>query len=894
MPRPKASRRGDDSIGVLAQSVGGGGGAGGLNVSGAVSLTGQSGAAVALGVGGFGGAGGDAGTVGLDVTGTVGTMGDRAHGLMAQSLGGGGGTGGTNISGTLALTKPSGSNTIFSIAAGVGGFGGGGGDAGAVELGYSGALTALPRTVNGDGTITLNQTQGANGIVAQSIGGGGGDGGVNVTAGVAISSKPGAGQTDGSKSYGVLVGVGGFGGTGGNAGTVDVDVAEGSTITAHGTGRSGILAQSVGGGGGNGGLNVSGGIVSDTSLIVGVGGMGGNAGRADDVTVTARADIGVTTDPDDFGEPDDDSFEAKLRDILGDTIVDEAEDMVDSKGLKTLFVDLGLFKGDELPESEGSAGLLAQSIGGGGGNGGLNVSGGIALSKDGKIPSVTFGIGGFGGAANVSGNVLADHVGTIGVEGNWKHGIFAQSVAGGGGNGGMNVSGQLNWGSSEGTGGATDLSVVAGLGGHGGVGADAGDVDVISEGDIATRGYHARGIFAQSIGGGGGTGGMNVTAVGTKDSSPVAIGVGGFGASGGDAGDVSVTRGTATASAGRIDTDGVGAHGIEASSIGGGGGDAGINAVLGFSKTTGSGSNGGTAGDRKTPTNTGVDDSVIANYNSVLDELEGKTSTSTPSGGKQVNSAVVAIGGSAGNAGNGGQVDVTHFGDVETRQNGSHGVFAQSLGGGGGNAAFNLGLIFETGNADKNKGFGLAIGGGTGNGGSGGDVAVANTGDVDTHGDDAHGIFAQSVGGGGGNAGYTSLTNGGEGGNVAIQIGRTGGTGGTAGDVIASSDGDVVTRGARSHGLFAQSIGNGGGNSSATSVSLTTPKTNDKKGTTFKLSVGLEGGEGGASGNVTAGADGLIYTMGDDSHGVFAQSVGGGGGTGGGAGGAAGCPAGSM
>ena len=888
--------RGADSIGVLAQSVGGGGGSGGLNVSGAISLSGKSGAAVALGVGGFGGSGGDAGTVDLDVTGTVATMGDRAHGLMAQSLGGGGGTGGTNVAGSLALTKPSGSDTIFSVSAGIGGFGGGGGDAAAVALSYGGALTALPRTVNGDGSVTLNETQGAHGLVAQSIGGGGGDGGVNVSAGVAISSKPGAGQSDGSSSYAVLVGVGGFGGTGGNAGTVGVDVADGSTIRAHGTGRSGILAQSVGGGGGNGGLNVSGGIVSDTSLIVGVGGMGGNAGRADDVRVAARADIAVTTDPADFGQPDDDSFEAKLRGVFGDGVlnglvndgVDGLEGVLDSKGLKNLFVDLGLFRGDEAPETEGSAGLLAQSIGGGGGNGGLNVSGGAAISKDGKIPSITFGIGGFGGAGNVPGDVSVDHAGTISVEGNWKHGIFAQSVAGGGGNGGLNVSGQLNWGSSEGSDGATDLSIVAGLGRHGGIGADAGDVDVVSTGDITATGYHARGIFAQSIGGGGGTGGMNVTAVATRDSSPVGIGVGGFGASGGDAGDVGVTRGSAAAPAGLIRTDGNGAHGIEASSIGGGGGDAGINAVLGFSKTTGSKSNGGTAGDRKTPKHTGVDDSVIANYNAVLDELEGKTGGSGSSGGgKSVNSAMIAIGGSAGNAGRGGDVAVTHYGDIVTAQNNSHGVFAQSLGGGGGNAAFNFGMIYEAGNAEDNKGFGLAIGGGTGNGGSGGTVHVEHTGDVTTTGEDSHGIFAQSVGGGGGNTAFNSITPGGTGGNVAITIGRTGGTGGTAGDVFARSTGRVATQGARSHGLFAQSIGNGGGNSSTTSVALTTPKSGDDKGSKFTLSVGLEGGEGGAAGNVTAEAGGVLWTLGEDAHGVFAQSVGGGGGNGGSAGGTA-------
>lgn len=221
---------GTDSIGVLAQSVGGGGGAGGLNVSGAVNLTGSSGASAALGLGGFGGSGGNAGTVDLDVTGTVNTFGDRAHGVMAQSLGGGGGTGGMNISGNLSLTKPSANNSIYSITAGVGGFGGGGGDADAVSLSYSGALTALPRIINDDNSITLNETRGANGLVAQSIGGGGGDGGINVSAGVSIASKPGDDSSGRSKSYAAVIGVGGFGGIGGDGGTVEVDVASGSTV----------------------------------------------------------------------------------------------------------------------------------------------------------------------------------------------------------------------------------------------------------------------------------------------------------------------------------------------------------------------------------------------------------------------------------------------------------------------------------------------------------------------------------------------------------------------------------------------------------------------------------------------------------------------------------------
>ncbi|TCS61500.1 hypothetical protein EDD52_11198 [Primorskyibacter sedentarius] len=444
----------------------------------------------------------------------------------------------------------------------------------------------MPLT-NVGGTAQIDQNKGSDGIIAQSVGGGGGNGGVNVTAGISIASLPSAGQTNNNNSGAVLVGVGGFGGTGGNAGSVEVDIAAGSTIRAHGTGKSGVIAQSLGGGGGNGGLNVSGGIVSDSSLIVGVGGLGGNAGTAEDVTVTARADITVTTDPEDIETPTDSDFETKLREVLSDQVVDLASNQLDSFGLRDLFVDLGLFNEDK-PDTDGSAGLLAQSIGGGGGNGGLNVSG------------------------------------------------------------------QLNYQASENGNGQTDLSIVAGLGGHGGTGADAGDVSVTSTGDITTQGYASRGIFAQSIGGGG-TGGINVTAVGTQNSSPIGIGVGGFGANGGNAGNVTVARGTATLAAGQIRTDGIGAVGLEASSIGGGGGNAGVNAVLGVTRTTGAQSDGGSAGDRRTPVNAGVDASVITNFNAVLDELEGNNSTPAAGGGTQTNAVAIAIGGGAGSAGMAGR-----------------------------------------------------------------------------------------------------------------------------------------------------------------------------------------------------------------------------------------------
>src|SRR5699024_12239904 len=78
------------AIGLLAQSVGGGGGLAGQGNATAGALVSRS---LEMAVGGSGGIGGDGGDVeiaaGLDVV----TEGDRAYGVVAQSVGGGGGIG---------------------------------------------------------------------------------------------------------------------------------------------------------------------------------------------------------------------------------------------------------------------------------------------------------------------------------------------------------------------------------------------------------------------------------------------------------------------------------------------------------------------------------------------------------------------------------------------------------------------------------------------------------------------------------------------------------------------------------------------------------------------------------------------------------------------------------
>ena len=108
---------------------------------------------------------------------------------------------------------------------------------------------------------------------------------------------------------------------------------------------------------------------------------------------------------------------------------------------------------------------------------------------------------------------------------------------------------------------------------------------------------------------------------------------------------------------------------------------------------------------------------------------------------------VVALGGTGAGGGNGGAVTVENYGTISTSQGaifpifvrGSKGIFAQSVGGGGGEGGSSGGMV--------------SVGGRGGAGGFGSLVQVTNGGSITTIGDNSGGIFAQSVGGGGGDGG---------------------------------------------------------------------------------------------------------------------------------------------
>ena len=709
---------GDRAYAILAQSVGGGGGDGGFSIAGSVA----SGAALNLGIGGNGGGGGAGGEVTIYDTGTLITRGDDAHALFAQSVGGGGGNGGFSI----AASYGGGTGLNFSF----GGDGAAGGAGGAVTVGSAETPIGGIITTAGDRSY---------GILAQSIGGGGGTGGSSVT-----------GQLLGAQTLQFS-----FGGDGGSAGRGDaVTVHNAGSITTgydflhgeiSGDASHGIFAQSVGGGGGAGGLSLAAGVTAFGGLTFSMGGDGG-AGNAG-----------------------------------GRVLVDN------TGGIATW----GAY----------SNGICAQSIGGGGGSGGtagsamINFSSLIPLPP--QIPvslSANFAVavGGEGGQGGLGGAVDVANEGGIVTHGDHSFGIFAQSVGGGGGAGGDSIAATGNISLPDdpsGAGGANEqvevsIDFALALGGAGGDGNNGGAVAVANDGSIDTSGVGAHGILAQSIGGGGGVGGdarsmtlsIDPSNSGLFPAEPppslnsiekaVNISIGGRAGGGNDGGRVHVLN--------RADivTRDADAYGIFVQSVGGGGG-AGGSGYHGLDWAE-----------------LGVPEDFVDLWEE-LSPIEAESDYQ------------IVVGGSGGSSGDGARVEVIHEGDIATLGDGSFGILAQSVGAGGGTGG--VGAAGEEGT--------VGIGGGGGAAGNGGAVDITVTGNIDTFGAAAYGILAQSIGGGGGLAGNVDrgVESFGSSLDFNLDFGRDGGSAGNGGSVTIESTGGITTRGSGAYGIFAQSVGGGGG-----------------------------------------------------------------------------------
>ena len=724
---------GNASIALVAQSIGSAGGSAG-------------GSHPALFVGDKGGSGGAGGnvTVLLGGNSSISTEDVNSLGILAQSIGGGGGNGANAVG-------------LFVAVGGRGGSGGAGGNVTATLAGW----------------ITT-QADHSGGLVAQSIGGGGGHGGGATVIGVAASA-----------------GIGGGGGSGGRGGNVTASLQPGGAISTIGNSSSGLHLQSVGGGGGTGGASYSGsaGVGFDFSLSLG--GTGGTGGDAAAVSGTNSGNI-VTGAP---------------------------------------FVGPGIYSPN--PAGADSMGMIAQSIGGGGGNGGSAISNSLSISGGDEIPvNATFNlaIGGNGSSAGHGGNVSLTNAGSIITWADGSHGMLAHSVGGGGGNGGDSTAASVLLGQSGLNGG-----LIIGLGGKGSGGGNGGTVAAANSlpgAQIQTYGQNAAGIVVQSIGGGGGNGGLGNGKIYSpalekeNAAATVSIGLGGASGGGGNASATTVTNN------GTITTGGSGSQGIVAQSIGGGGGNSGGGSAAGNNNTLNiSVTVGGSAG-------AGGSSLATGNY-----------STSV------INNGAIATSGGDGVA-----------------------ILAQSVGGGGGSGGATdagapgspLSLLMSTGNYSSS----VSVGGQGGSGGAAGPVLVQNASPLSTQGGRAFGILAQSIsdGGGSGGAANASSNSGGSIYEANVAVGGKGGAAHNSGPVTITNSANTTTAGYGSHAVVAQSIAGGGGIGADGSVDVSAD-------IGLGIQISNAAGSSGSGGNVTVTQTGGIATSGGDAAGILAQSIGGGGGS---------------
>lgn len=854
------------SAGVIAQNIGGNGG------------DGAYGGGLFYGQGGNGGAAGGSSTAQIHISGEdskVTTVGENAVGLIAQSIGGGGGYGGdASMTGVLA-------------GVGVGGNGAIGGSAGNAILWNGDANSDFSHFSNGGVVVTKGHQSSA--AVAQSIGGGGGYGGdasAKVVGGVLAASVGGSGgtggdggtafaanggviQTGGSASHGLVAqSVGGGGGMGGAANSLDIGVQATVAIAVGGSGGQGgtgntvhvqndgqiattgsdsygMVAQSIGGGGGFGGTSVAQTIqvyndkeFPSLDLKAAIGGDGGSGGSSSDVTAYNGGAV-LTSGAGSYG-------------IYAKSIGGGGGDGGDSSAMGMSFQASNLSVTTSVGGSGGTGGnsgkvlvdndgfiftagneanaIVAQSVGGGGGNGGFGLADTASFEENTSFQA-TVTVGGKGGAAGGGNDVTVTNGATgIVTAGTKAHGVYAQSVGGGGGIGGG--------ASSKGSGGTINLNVA--VGGAGGAAGNGGQITITNESSILTSGGDSAAIVAQSIGGGGGAGGSATTGKGTSPLLTVVDMI----------------------------ADGMG---VDAELIERG------NEIYEFKEK-------GEGAWKQFKTLKGA-----------LSKLMSATEEAAEEGGAEEGSKISVnigggFGGAGGSSGAGGDISITNNGDIEAQGAASEGIFAQSAGGGGGS-----GGASDASNSSANFAGNISIGGHAGSSGDGGNVTVNNTGAITTAGDLSHGIYGQSIGAGGGKGGV-SAGNSGAFSAFSVSLGGNDSANGKGKDVTITNSGAIQTSGEDAIGIIAQTIGGGGG---MANVMSTVPGTDATGGaatsktglipytTLIPISLSGDGTSSTSDGAVTNGDGGAakvtlskggVMTEGRNAYGVLAQSIGGGGG----------------
>lgn len=991
---PSIVTSGKGAGGIAALSVGGSGGVGGQASATSIGVVGS----LSVAVGGNGGKGGNGGTVSVTNTSNITTTGLQAVGLQAKSIGGGGGNAGSASAYALAVAPPT--LPAVAVSFSLGGTGGDGGSGGEVTVnnlmavttrggtsagiqamsvggggGDSGTASSISDMIslyaniggsmgiggagggggNGQKVSVTNaatvETSGSysNAITAMSIGGGGGDGSAGSAAaavGLSWNDKLNtvvSGALPTADSFSLNYAIGGQGGKGGSGGTVEV-TNTGGLLTSGASSRA-IFAQSIGGGGGNGGGYLSSGSGTLTGKV-NIGGWGGGGGAGGAVTVTnAKGAIITTTGGGAYGIlaqsvgggggtggtlKGSEKSAIKSQPAVEKIILQTADELLKQNKVASFY--LGSTEKKALEDYEfldkkapiqkqiATAGNVIKAFKAFGDKNksfyealreaGVTLVVGKVLDEfkfqikeaykkelEGKpsMPSLDLNMtaGGMGGAGGSGGTVTVTNAGTVSTEADNSYAIVAQSLGGGGGLGGA--------GSSTGT---NKLNVNLTVGGQGGIAGNGGTVTVTNSGMATTQGASAFGLLAQSVGGGGGVGGAAASA--NTISLAVNAGIGGSSSKSGNGGTVAVTN------SGSVTTSGKQAHAIVAQSVGGGGGvvfvgrvdpyDSGVlssnaeekaalDAIKGLAKALGmanaatfgdtsanllpspsvtlgvggSGSGGGTGGAVTVTHSGSVQTSGLAAFGIFAQSIGGGGGMGADSGANGTNTVIAALGGRGGVAGNGGAITVNFDGSasIVTAGDGAHGVFAQSIGGGGGYSGVGVMQVNKPG--EDSLGLGLVRDEVAS--GNGGNITIktlptSKTLSIATAGDAAHAIFVQSIGGGGGS--YTNVTDAGTASfanpyTSAVTRTRANGTGG---EVVIDITGNVTATGVGSYGIYSQT------GMQKTDGSIDLSKRSGSTSITFGgyLLGGAESGgairvDGGLSNTITLNSGALVEAM---------------------------------
>jgi hypothetical protein len=873
------------SNGMIALSTGGRGGLGGIALSASSSI----GVPANVTVGSSGGSGGTGGSVSVTNYGAVATAGFRAHAVSVQSTGGHGGMGGISIGLVETDTFTASSNITL------GGTGGAGGKGGSVTINNDVSSTA---TYSGSiytvGPFSV-------GLLAHSIGGDGGIGGIGLGFSLSVLSPS--------------ITLGGSGGNGANGGGVTIN-SDGSVAT-FGLFSAGIVGQSIGGNGGMAGATIAAGSASraaTTSITQGnSGGSGANAGS---VTITNSGQV-VTA-------------RALSTGVVGEAIGGGG-------GRSAVTMNLSVPSTANTQASQSTASLGSSS--GGGGNGGdviitqsgfietigyqsealyagsIGGGGGSAGSFDANLTygekNINLTIGGQQGSSGNAGSVTVTNSGDMQTAGPYSHGIFAQAVGSGGGNGSVMhaqdyssgvVLGLMNLGSvstaNNGAGQGGDVNLYVGT-------TSAAPTVQTSSPSIYAGGYGSSAIFGQSVGGGGGQAASGLVstqlAINIPQGSVLELITGStFVSSSDPTSTFSVQSGSTSSISSPTTSFTTGS----AASITLGGDTANTNQWAGVVTV-----NNFAALSTNLPMSDGMKLQSIGGgggFGAFVDVYSG-----SPFG-----AASTYLGG-GGKSGYGNTITATNGGAIYTSEAGSLGVLAQSIGGGGGDAR-TLSIAYDQG---LFSGFTANLGNQSGGGGgTGGAVTITNNGVIKTEGVGSDAIVAQSIGGGGGHsesygngvspalfattstestgnslagayvnalggvdnfalAGIqSSNTNAGayvtsvSGASIAAVLGGANSNDNYSDPTAVTNSASITTSGIGSGAIIAQSIGAGGG------IVRQHLNNYDQSQTSLALMLGAVDQGLGKSAAVTINHSGAIQTAGAGSMGVLGQSIGGGGG----------------